>query len=151
MADTVENTGIVLADDNSDSINEEQKSGFASAIGNVDVLRQITLIMALAICLAIAVFVIIWINQPSYRILTKLPTQELIKTMDFLDANQVDYIQKNNTISVPEDEYSDIKLLLAREGLTDEKPEGNEIIMQDMGFGVSQRLEGERLKHSREQ
>jgi flagellar M-ring protein FliF len=152
VADTVENTGIVLADDNTDSIDEEQQSGFASAIGNVDVLRQITLIMALAICLAIAVFVIIWINQPEYRLLTKLTdTQQLIKTMDFLDANQVDYSQENNTISVPADDYQEVKLLLAREGLSDEKPEGNELIMQDMGFGVSQRLEGERLKHSREQ
>lgn len=151
MADTAENTGIVLAEDGADSINEEQKSGFSAAIGNVDVLRQITLIMALAICLAIAVFVIIWMNQPEYRVLTKLPTQELIKTMDYLDANNVEYTQENNTISVPADEYQDVKLLLAREGLTDEKPEGNELIMKDMGFGVSQRLEGERLKHSREQ
>jgi len=142
---------MVLADDGADSVSEEQKSGFASSLGNVDVLRQLTLVMALAICLAIAVFVIMWANQPEYRILTKLPTTELIKTMDHLDANQVEYRQENNTISVPADEYQNIKLLLAREGLTNERDDGNEIIMQDMGFGVSQRLEGERLKHSREQ
>ena len=151
MADTVDNTGMVLADDNSDSISEEQKSGFASALGNVDVLRQLTLIMALAICLVIAIFVIMWANQAEYRVIAKLPTQQLITTMDYLDANKVDYIQENNTISVPADDYQDIKLLLAREGLTNEKVEGNEIIMEDMGFGVSQRLESERLKHSREQ
>ncbi len=151
MADTVDNTGMVLADDNSDSISEEQKSGFASALGNVDVLRQLTLIMALAICLVIAIFVIMWANQAEYRVIAKLPTQELIKTMDYLDANKVDYIQENNSISVPTDDYQDVKLLLAREGLTNERVEGNEIIMEDMGFGVSQRLESERLKHSREQ
>ena len=142
---------MVLADDGIDSVSEEQKSGFASSLGNVDVLRQLTLVMALAICLAIAVFVIMWANQPEYRLLTKLPTTELIKTMDFLDANQVDYHQENNTISVPTDEYQNIKLLLARDGFMDERGDGNEILMQDMGFGVSQRLEGERLKHSREQ
>ncbi len=151
MADTVDNTGMVVADDGSDSISEEQKSGFASALGNVDVLRQLTLIMALAICLVIAIFVIMWANQAEYRVIAKLPTQELIKTMDYLDANKVDYIQENNSISVPTDDYQDVKLLLAREGLTNEKVEGNEIIMEDMGFGVSQRLESERLKHSREQ
>nr|WP_229854510.1 flagellar basal-body MS-ring/collar protein FliF [Thalassotalea marina] len=140
----------MAADDNSSDI-EEQKSGFAAAMGNVDVLRQITLIMALAICLAIAVFVIMWANQPEYRYLAKLPTDQLIKTMDFLDANGVkDYKQENNTISVPADQYQDIKLMLAREGLTEEPQAGDEIIMQDMGFGVSQRLERERLKHSRE-
>ncbi|WP_426358506.1 flagellar basal-body MS-ring/collar protein FliF [Pseudocolwellia sp. HL-MZ19] len=151
MADTVDNTGMILADDNSDSISEEQKSGFASALGNVDVLRQLTLIMALAICLVIAIFVIMWANQAEYRVIAKLPTQQLITTMDYLDANKVDYIQENNSISVPTDDYQDVKLLLAREGLTNEKVEGNEIIMEDMGFGVSQRLESERLKHSREQ
>ena len=41
--------------------------------------------------------------------------------------------------------------MLAREGLTDAPSQGSEILMQDMGFGVSQRLETERLKHSREQ
>ncbi|XPF96410.1 flagellar basal-body MS-ring/collar protein FliF [Colwellia sp. RE-S-Sl-9] len=142
---------MVVTDDGSDSISEEQKSGFSSALGNVDVLRQLTLIMALAICLVIAIFVIMWANQAEYRVITKLPTEQLIKTMDFLDANKVDYLQENNTISVPTDEYQNVKMLLAREGLTYEKKEGNEIIMQDMGFGVSQRLESERLKHSREQ
>jgi flagellar M-ring protein FliF len=153
------NTALTAADggsdlvavDNEDNNIDEQKSGFASAMGNVDILRQLTLIMALAICLAIAVFVIMWANQPDYRYLTKLPTEQLIKTMDFLDANKVDYRQENNTISVPSEEYQNIRLLLAREGLTDEPDEGSSIIMQDMGFGVSQRLERERLKHSREQ
>ncbi len=157
MADT--NTAMVSAEqdsdliarDNSDNEIDEQKSGFAAALGNVDILRQVTLIMALAICLAIAVFVILWANQPEYRFLAKQPTEQLIKTMDFLDANNVEYRQENNTISVISEEYQDIKLLLAREGLDEPPREGTEIIMQDMGFGVSQRLEGERLKHSREQ
>jgi len=159
VADT-SNTAIVasepgsdiVASDNVDSVVEEQKSGFSSALGDVDVLRQLTLILALGICLAIAIFVIMWANQPDYRYLTKLPTEQLIKTMDFLDASGVDdYKQENNTISVPAERYQAIKLMLAREGLTNEPEEGSEIIMQDMGFGVSQRLEGERLKHSREQ
>ncbi|WP_286235934.1 flagellar basal-body MS-ring/collar protein FliF [Thalassotalea sediminis] len=151
MATTDGGSDLVASDNANDNI-EEQKSGLAAAMGNVDVLRQVTLIMALAICLAIAVFVIMWANQPEYRYLTKLPTDQLIKTMDFLDANGVeDYIQENNTISVPADRYQEIKLLLAREGLTEEPNAREEIIMQDMGFGVSQRLESERLKHSREQ
>ncbi len=145
-------TGLMASDGDS-GMADEQKSGFASAMGNVDLLRQLTLIMALAICLAIAVFVIMWANQPEFRFLTKQPTEQLIKTMDFLDANGYSgvYRQANNTISVPSDQYQDIKMALAREGFSDEPSEGGEIIMQDMGFGVSQRLETERLKFSREQ
>lgn len=159
MADSADNTGLAMADgnndmvanDSSDDVVGEQKSGLAAAMGNVDFLRQMTIVIALAICFAIAVFVIMLANQPEYRFLTKLPTEQLIKTMDFLDSNQVEYRQENNTISVESDEYQNVKLMLAREGLSDAPSEGSEILMQDMGFGVSQRLETERLKHSREQ
>jgi flagellar M-ring protein FliF len=161
VADSTDNTGLMLADSNNDLVANdgadgvvgEQKSGLAGAMANVDFLRQITIVMALAICLAIAIFVIMWANQPEYRMLAKLPTEQLIKTLDTLDANGYKdmYRQENNTISVQSDEYQAIKLMLAREGLGDSPAEGTEIIMQDMGFGVSQRLESERLKHSREQ
>ncbi len=159
MADSTDNTNLMLADgnndlvanDDTDGVVGEQKSGLAGAMGNVDFLRQITIVMALAICLAIAIFVIMWANQAEYRFLTKLPTEQLIKTMDFLDSNKVEYRQENNTISVQSDEYQSVKLMLAREGLSEGPSQGSEILMQDMGFGVSQRLESERLKHSREQ
>lgn len=144
-------SGEMIANDSGDNgAIEEQKSGFAAKLGNVDILRQLTLVVALAICLAIAVFVIILANEPDYRFLSKLPTEQLIKTLDFLDANQVEYKQEHNTISVPTSEYQNIKLLLAREGLTNEPTQGNDILMKDMGFGVSQRMERERLKYGRE-
>ena len=157
MADTnsmvaTDGGGSMIANDSGDdNAMEEKKSGFSASLGNADMLRQITLVVALSICLAIAVFVIILANEPEYRILSKQPTEQLIKTMDFLDANKVDYRQESNTLLVPTEEYQSIKLLLAREGLTNEPSEGEDIIMKDMGFGVSQRLERERLKYGREQ
>lgn len=150
MVATDNGTGMIASDSGDDSV-QEQKSGFAATLGNVDLLRQITLVVALSICLAIAVFVIILANEPDYRFLSKQPTEQLIKTMDFLDANKVKYSQENNTISVPADEYQNVKLLLAREGLTSEPSQGEDMLMKDMGFGVSQRMEQERLKYGREQ
>ena len=119
--------GDLIANDHSDLGVEEQKSGFSASLGNIDVLRQITIIIALAICLAITVFVIMWANQPEYRILSKLPTQQLIQTMDFLDANKIDYRQENNVISVRADEYQQVKLMMAREGLSEEPEAGVDI------------------------
>ena len=52
---------------------------------------------------------------------------------------------------VAETDYQTIKLQMARDGFTQAPSTGTDILMQDMGFGVSQRLERERLKHSREQ
>lgn len=130
---------------------QEQKSGFLSALSGVDVLRQVTLIIALTICLAIAVFIILWARQPDMRPLGKMPTNELIQTLDFLDAQKIDYKLDGNIVLVPETDYQTIKLLMQREGLEQEPNSGTDILMQDMGFGVSQRLERERLKHGREQ
>jgi len=155
VAQSNQSTDLALADgmmeqsENEDQ--QEQKSGYFSALGGVDVLRQITLIVALAICLAIAIFVIIWARQPDMRPLGKMQTQELIETLDFLDAQKIDYQLDGNVVSVDETEYQNIKLLMTREGLDQGPTTGSDIIMQDMGFGVSQRLERERLKHGREQ
>ncbi|WP_199527892.1 flagellar basal-body MS-ring/collar protein FliF [Pseudoalteromonas sp. bablab_jr004] len=155
MAQSNQSTDLALAGGGIDSTDtddqQEQKSGYLSALNGVDVLRQVTLVIALAICLAIAIFIIIWARQPDMRPLGKMPTEELIQTLDFLDAQKIDYELDGNVISVEEGEYQNIKLLMAREGLEQAPRSGTDIIMQDMGFGVSQRLERERLKHGREQ
>ncbi|MCU4674718.1 flagellar basal-body MS-ring/collar protein FliF [Catenovulum sp. 2E275] len=133
--------------------NEEQKSGFLSSLSSVDVLRQVTLILALAICLAIAIFIIVWASEPDYRPLGKMQTEELIQTLDFLDQEKIDYRLEGDVIYVIEEEYQDIKLKLKRSGLAvnAEPSAGADILLTDMGFGVSQRVETERLKYSREQ
>jgi flagellar M-ring protein FliF len=81
-----------------------------------------------------------------------MDTQELIDTLDYLDQNYPDYRLEGNTVYVPESQYKQIKLNMTRQGLAQSgASEGTDIIMQDMGFGVSQRVEKERLKHAREQ
>ncbi|GAB2995841.1 flagellar basal-body MS-ring/collar protein FliF [Psychrosphaera aestuarii] len=130
---------------------EEQKSGFLSAASSADLLRQGALILALVICIAITIFIFMWSREPELRPLGQFNTEQLIETLDFLDAQKVEYKLEQNTILVPADAYQNIKLSLARGGLSQAPSEGSEILMQDTGFGVSQRMETERLKHSREQ
>jgi flagellar M-ring protein FliF len=148
-------TGTELAlaggDGYSDGLEAEQKSGFMDALGSVDMMRQLTLVIALVICIAIAIFIVIWAQEPDYRPLATMETQELIESLDFLDQNYPDYRLEGNTIFVLEEEYKKVKLAMTRQGLSQQGSEGTEIIMQDMGFGVSQRVEEERLKHAREQ
>jgi flagellar M-ring protein FliF len=128
----------------------EQKSGFMDSIGSTDLVRQITLIIALVICVAIAVFILIWAQEPDFRPLAKMETQELIETLDYLDGAQIDYRLKGNTVYVSSEEYQRIKLGMTRQGISQGDSAGVDIIMQDMGFGVSQRVEKVRLKHARE-
>ena len=134
-----------------DDAGAEQKSGFMDTIGSTDMVRQITLIIALVICVAIAVFILIWAQEPDYRPLARMETQELIETLDYLDEAQIDYRLEGNTVYVSSDQYQKIKLGMTRQGITQGESAGADIIMQDMGFGVSQRVEKVRLKHAREQ
>ncbi|WJG10607.1 flagellar basal-body MS-ring/collar protein FliF [Aliiglaciecola sp. LCG003] len=147
-------TDLAISDNDaySDSSEMEQKSGFMDAIGSADLMRQLTIVVALVICIAIAIFIVLWAQEPNYRPLGKMETPELIETLDYLDANYPDYKLEGSVVFVRESDYKTIKLNMTRQGLsTSSTIEGSEIIMQDMGFGVSQRVEKERLKHAREQ
>ena len=145
-------TDIAVADQNMSSDNEpENKAGFMDTLGSADMVRQMALVVVLVICIAIAVFIMIWAQEPDYRPLAQMQTQELIETLDYMDANQIDYKLEGNTVYVRADEYQNIRLGMTRQGLTQSENNGSDIIMQDMGFGVSQRVESERLKHAREQ
>ena len=129
----------------------ENKSGFMDTLGSADMMRQMALVVVLVICVAIAIFILIWSQEADYRPLAKMETQELIETLDYMDANQIDYKLEGNTVYVRTDEFQTIRLGMTRQGLNNPTETGTDIIMQDMGFGVSQRVEMERLKHAREQ
>ena len=72
--------------------------------------------------------------------------------MDFLDANAHSYKVEGNAVYVRASDFSDIRLQMTRQGMgAAYRSTGDDFLMQDPGFGVSQRLESERLKYSREQ
>ncbi|MBV7261440.1 flagellar basal-body MS-ring/collar protein FliF [Photobacterium sp. 2_MG-2023] len=121
-----------------------------SMLGNLDLLRQIILVLSVAICVALIVLVVAWLKEPEMRPLGNFSTEELIPILDHFDQKQIEYQLEGNTIRVPADKYGALKLELTRAGLNNPTAEGDDILLQDMGFGVSQRLEQERLKLSRE-
>lgn len=122
-------------------------------LSNMDLLRQITLILGLLICVSIAAFIFMWGNEPEMRPLGRFETPAMIKTLDYLDQQKIAYKVQDNTISIPATEFSAVRLKLQREGLSasNDANTGDELLMRDPGFGLSQRMEGERLKLSREQ
>lgn len=154
MAQASESTDIIVSDDNQPIANstsfEESKPSMFAGLSDGDTLRQIIMVVALTICLAIAAMVIIWAQEPEYRPMGKMDTEEFTTTLDFLDQNKFEYITEGREILVIQEDYPKIKLALVRAGMDSAPENGDEILMKDMGFGVSQRLERERLKHSRE-
>ncbi|MCJ2377342.1 flagellar M-ring protein FliF [Vibrio sp. ZSDZ34] len=130
--------------------NEKSSSKFDLAMGDLDLLRQIVLVLSISICVALIVMLFFWVKEPEMRPLGVYETEELIPVLDYLDQKKIAYNLQGNTLSVPVSDYNGLKLDLARAGLNRESNTGDDILMNDMGFGVSQRLEQERLKLSRE-
>ncbi len=128
--------------------NEQAASG--GLLGGLDLVRQVVLVLAVAICLALIVMLFFWVQEPEMRPLGTYETSELIPVLDQLDQSKIEYKLDGNTIRVPVNEYNAIKLNLARAGLGQPTDEGDQILLNDMGFGVSQQVERERLKLSRE-
>jgi flagellar M-ring protein FliF len=152
---TDKRTDLMVSDPSQDkslgaSVAKSSSFGFLS---NMDLLRQITLILGLLICVSIAAFIFMWGNEPEMRPLGRFNTPELIKTLDYLDQQKMTYKVQDNTILVPATEFSTVRLQLQRAGFSasTEANTGDELLMRDPGFGLSQRMENERLKLSREQ
>ena len=166
MAENNQSTDLAVSDNGSDNgmmtnsdldlegqnpdLHEKSSSKFDMAVGDLDLLRQVVLVLSISICVALIVMLFFWVREPEMRPLGSYETEELIPVLDYLDQQKIDYNLDGNTINVPTSEYNSLKLNLVRAGLNQEKQAGDDILLQDMGFGVSQRLELERLKLSRE-
>jgi flagellar M-ring protein FliF len=145
-------TELAISDDISErEVAEARRNPVMESLGNAETIRQMTMIVTLVICVAIAIFIFLWSKEPTYRPLAQMPTQEMIETLDYLDQNQIKYKIEGNTIYVVDSEFKDVRMGMVRQGISAKDAGGSDIIMQDMGFGVSQRVEMERLKHAREQ
>ncbi|MDR9825996.1 flagellar basal-body MS-ring/collar protein FliF [Vibrio sp. FNV 38] len=148
-------TGVMNATDldvdaQNPDIDEKASSKFDMAIGDLDLLRQVVLVLSISICVALIVMLFFWVKEPEMRPLASYETEELIPVLDYLDQQKQSYRLEGNTILVPSTDYNSLKLNMVRAGLNNQRHAGDDILMQDMGFGVSQRLEQERLKLSRE-
>lgn len=155
VANSGSNGAMTTTSDNSDlaqntDLDEKSSSRLDFAMGDIDLLRQVVLVLSISICVALIVMLFFWVKEPEMRPLGTYETEELIPILDHLDAQQFEYKLEGNTIKVPVAEYDNLKLNLARAGINQSDPAGDDILLQDMGFGVSQRLETERLKLSRE-
>lgn len=149
-SDTMLATSDVNAGVQNPDLDEKSSSKLDMAVGDLDLVRQIVLVLSISICVALIVMLFFWVKEPEMRPLGAYETEELIPVLDYLDQQKLDYKLDGNTILVPATEYNTLKLDMVRAGLNQEKQAGDDILLQDMGFGVSQRLEQERLKLSRE-
>ncbi len=138
----------------------EKHSAIKSFFKDGEMVRRLVILIFLVIFVAGIIFAVISFTSTSTRApdterkLGQYSSQEIGNVLDFLDTEGFKYkLSNNNTIIVDASEYSEITEQMLRKGIAlpqESTDEGDQIIMTDSGFGVSQRMENERIKHSRE-
>ena len=138
---------------------ESKASWFKSFFQDGEIVHRLIILGFLVIFVAAIIFAVISFTSPSkapetQRKLGQYSTDEIGAVLDFLENDGYKYkLTGNNTIVVDAADYAEITEQMLRKGIAlpqEKTDEGDNIIMSDTGFGVSQRMENERIKHGRE-
>ena len=138
---------------------ESKASWFKSFFQDGEIVHRLLILGFLVIFVAAIIFAVISFTSPSkapetQRKLGQYSTDEIGAVLDFLENDGYKYkLTGNNTIVVDAADYGEITEQMLRKGIAlpqEKTDEGDNIIMSDTGFGVSQRMENERIKHGRE-
>ncbi|NKB98031.1 MAG: flagellar M-ring protein FliF [Pseudomonadales bacterium] len=115
-------------------------SNFIKGATGMPVVRQVTLLVALAASVAMAIVVAMWVQTPDYRPIGSPKTPgEASEIVNALEAHQIptQVDQRTGTILVPAERIFDARMALAEDGVVGEQM-GYEILDREQGFGVSQ-------------
>lgn len=116
-------------------------------------LRQIALIVGLALAIAGGIGLYMWARQPVMRPLySQLDDQDAKQVMDALQASGIQYKlnDANGAIMVPAEQVRKARLQLASQGLPHGSGVGFEMLQKDQGFGTSQFVENARFQRALE-
>lgn len=155
VAQNTESMPAVGADEDVDTSNT---SGIKDFFKDSEMVHRLIILGFLVIFVAAIIFAVISFSSSgkspeSERRLGQYSTQDIGSVLDFLENEGYKYRLSGNTISVDVKDYNEITEKMLRKGIAlpqEKTDEGDQIIMSDTGFGVSQRMENERIKHGRE-
>lgn len=115
--------------------------------------RQLGLMFALAVSVAIAVAVVLWAQSPSYDLLfSGVADKDAAEILEALDKLDVDYKVEpgSGAVMVPAGSVRELKLKLATQGLPRSSSLGYELLDKDSGFGTSKNVEKMRFQRALE-
>lgn len=155
VAQNTESIPAVGADEDVDTSKTSSIKGFFK---DGEMVHRLIILGFLVIFVAAIIFAVISFSSSgkspeSERKLGQYSTQDIGSVLDFLENEDYKYRLSGNTISVDVKDYNEITEKMLRKGIAlpqEKTDEGDQIIMSDTGFGVSQRMENERIKHGRE-
>jgi len=94
-------------------------------------LKEIQIIIALIICLSMAVFVVMWANEPERRpLIQNILVVDAVKIIDILEVSEIPYTSNlaNKMILVNDEDMDRARLALAKFGYVVEYPDIKEMM-----------------------
>lgn len=129
------------------------QSDLMDGLGNLNLWRQLGLMLGLAASVAIGVAVVMWAQgddyRPLYGSLDRLDSAEVLQV---LDTAQIPYKVDTNTgaLLVAADRVHQARLKLAEVGIPGEQSQGFELLDKEQPLGTSQFMENARYRRSLE-
>ncbi len=115
--------------------------------------RQIGLMLALAVSIAIGLAVVLWAQAPNYDLLfSGVAEKDSAEILEALDKLGVEYKVEpgSGALMVPADKVRELKLKLAAQGLPRTSSLGYELLDKDNGFGTRKNVEMMRFQRALE-
>ena len=108
---------------------------------SLSVAKQVSLVIALAATLALAVGIVLWSQNTQYTLLFgSMDAKDMSEVIQTLDQEKVPYKLEaaSGAILVPEEVVHTLRLKLAAAGFPKQAATGYQILDLDQGFGISQ-------------
>lgn len=122
-------------------------------MSKLPVLRQIGVMLGLALSVAIGVAAVLWSQTPEYSLLyASVADKDVSEVLNALDGLGVDYRVESSSgaIMVAEENVHEARLKLAAQGYPRSDSMGFELLEKDSGFGTSRKMETARFQHALE-
>jgi len=120
---------------------------------HVSPMRQVGLMVGIAISVALGVGVVLWAQKPDFKYLYNGNNgKDSTKVAEILQGSGINYQIDNNTgaILVEAKKYYLAKMKLASDGISSQGIKGNEILENTQKFGVSHSIQTARLRQALE-
>ncbi|GAA6153289.1 flagellar basal-body MS-ring/collar protein FliF [Pseudoteredinibacter isoporae] len=142
-----------FAEDGGAESQKKSSSDLVEGFNNLNLVRQVGLMVGLAASVAIGFAVVLWTQEDNYRpLFSSSNILDVPEIARLLEENEIDYKvdQKNNTILVAEQDIYQARIKLAEVNDAATDGTGFELLDQEQPLGTSQFMESARYKRSLE-
>ncbi len=134
-------------------VSAENITAQATGFGSLPAVRQLGLLVGLALTIALGVTIAMWSQTPNYSVLQSgLRARDLAQVTQALDSSDIKYTITNDgrTLMVPAEKLQQAKMKIASQGIMIGGDTGYALLNKDQGFGVSSFMQKARYNQAME-